>query len=93
MNRNSSESYSSLLPTISKSNAADAEAICEAVARPNMRFVTIKSPDQQALLSLHRARAGLIKTQTTQINQIRGLLTEFGIVLPIGKVAIRKHMP
>lgn len=76
-----------------KNDAADAEAICEAVARPNMRFVTIKSPDQQALLSLHRARAGLIKTQTAQINQIRGLLTEFGIVLPIGKVAIRKHMP
>jgi transposase len=76
-----------------KNDAADAEAICEAVTRPNMRFVTIKSPDQQALLSLHRARAGLIKTQTAQINQVRGLLTEFGIVLPVGKVVIRKHVP
>lgn len=76
-----------------KNDAADAEAICEAVTRPNMRFVSIKSPDQQALLSLHRARAGFIKTQTAQINQIRGLLTEFGIVLPTGKVTIYKHLP
>lgn len=76
-----------------KNDAADAEAICEAVTRPNMRFVSIKSPDQQALLSLHRARSGFIKAQTAQINQIRGLLTEFGIVLPVGKAAISKHIP
>ncbi|MFA0054300.1 IS110 family RNA-guided transposase [Vibrio echinoideorum] len=76
-----------------KNDAADAEAICEAVTRPNMRFVGIKSPDQQALLSLHRARSGLIKAQTAQINQVRGLLTEFGIIMPIGKAAVKRYLP
>ena len=76
-----------------KNDAADAEAICEAVTRPNMRFVSIKSPEQQSLLSVHRARVGLIKSQTAQINQIRGLLTEFGIIMPVGKIAVFKHIP
>lgn len=56
-----------------KNDAADAEAICEAVARPNMRFVPIKNGEQQAVLSVHRARQGFVKARTAQANQIRGL--------------------
>jgi transposase len=67
-----------------KTDAADAEAICEAVNRPHMRFVPIKTQAQQTMLSLHRARAGLVKSRTALANQIRGLLSEFGIVLPQG---------
>jgi transposase len=67
-----------------KTDAADAEAICEAVNRPHMRFVPIKTQAQQTMLSLHRARAGLVKSRTALANQIRGLLGEFGIVLPQG---------
>lgn len=68
-----------------KNDAADAEAICEAVQRPNMRFVPIKTVDQQAVLSLHRAREGFVTARVAIGNQIRGLLTEFGLVLPKGK--------
>ena len=67
-----------------KNDAADAEAICEAVARPNMRFVPIKSVEQQAVLSVHRVRQGFVKARTAQANQIRGLLAEFGLVMPQG---------
>lgn len=67
-----------------KNDVADAEAICEAVARPNMRFVPIKSVEQQTVLSLHRARQGFVKARTAQANQIRGLLGEFGLVIPLG---------
>ncbi len=67
-----------------KNDAADAEAICEAVARPNMRFVPIKTVEQQAVLSVHRVRQGFVKARTAQANQIRGLLAEFGLVLPQG---------
>src|SRR6266581_5393140 len=66
----------------SKNDGNDAEAICEAVARPNMRFVPVKSAEQQAVLSLHRVRQGWIEERTATINRIRALLTEFGIVLP-----------
>tara|TARA_B100000965_G_scaffold27559_1_gene20426 strand:- start:2237 stop:2878 length:642 start_codon:yes stop_codon:yes gene_type:complete len=66
----------------SKNDDNDAEAICEAVSRPNMRFVPIKTEDQQATLSLHRIRRGLTKERTAQINQIRGLLAEFGLIIP-----------
>ncbi|EBJ1820363.1 IS110 family transposase [Salmonella enterica subsp. enterica] len=76
-----------------KNDMADAEAICEAATRPNMRFVSVKTPEQQSLLSFHRARAGFVKARTAQINQIRGLLAEFGIVLPAGAVAISRHIP
>jgi transposase len=76
-----------------KNDAADAEAICEAVTRPNMRFVPIKNIEQQAILSTHRARQGFVKARTAQGNQIRGLLSEFGIVLPQGIRSIAKHMP
>lgn len=67
-----------------KSDAADAAAICEAVTRPSMRFVTIKSEEQQAVLSLHRVRQALISQRTQLVNMIRGLLAEFGITLPRG---------
>lgn len=72
---------------------ADAEAICEAVSRPNMRFVAIKTVEQQAILSVHRARQGFVKARTAQGNQIRGLLSEFGIVIPQGIRSITKQMP
>jgi transposase len=58
-----------------KNDMADAEAICEAVSRPNMRFVAIKTIEQQAILSVHRARQGFVKARTAQGNQIRGLLS------------------
>ena len=76
-----------------KHDMADAEAICEAVSRPNMRFVAIKSVEQQAILSVHRARQGLVKARTAQANQIRGLLSEFGIVIPQGIHSIAKRTP
>jgi transposase len=75
-----------------KSDAADAEAICEAVARPNMRFVPIKTVEQQAILAVHRAREGYVKARTALANQIRGLLAEYGIVLPMG-IASLKNVP
>jgi transposase len=67
-----------------KNDAADAEAICEAVGRPNMRFVPVKNVEQQAVLALHRVRQGFVKARTAQANQIRGLLAEFGLVIPQG---------
>jgi hypothetical protein len=70
-----------------KNDVADAEAICEAVGRPNMRFVPIKNTEQQALLGLHRARQGFVTERTAQANQIRGLLSEFGLVMPVGQIA------
>ncbi|MGA8147855.1 MAG: IS110 family transposase, partial [Gallionellaceae bacterium] len=76
-----------------KNDMADAEAICEAVGRPNMRFVPIKNVEQQAILSVHRARQGFVKARTAQANQIRGLLSEFGIVIPQGISSITKRMP
>ena len=65
-----------------KNDGNDAEAICEAVSRPNMRFVPVKSAEQQAILALHRVRQGWIEERTATINRIRALLTEFGVVLP-----------
>lgn len=75
-----------------KNDMADAEAICEAVGRPNMRFVPMKNVEQQAILSVHRARQGFVKARTAQANQIRGLLSEFGIVIPKGITSIPKRM-
>ena len=76
-----------------KNDMADAEAICEAVSRPNMRYVPAKTVEQQAILSVHRARQGFVKARTAQGNQIRGLLSEFGIVIPQGIRSIMKQMP
>jgi transposase len=74
----------------SKNDGNDAEAICEAVARPNMRFVPVKSAEQQAILSLHRVRQGFIEQRTATINRIRGLLAEFGVVLPQRAAQVRR---
>jgi transposase len=67
-----------------KTDAADAEAICEAVGRPNMRFVPIKCIEQQSILALHRVRALLVRQRTSAVNALRGLLSEFGIVAAKG---------
>lgn len=76
-----------------KNDANDAEAICEAVGRPNMRFVAIKSEEQQAVLMVHRARALTVANRTAQVNQIRGLLGEFGLVVPRGVGRLRRELP
>ena len=68
-----------------KNDATDAEAICEAVTRPNMRFVATKTPEQQSCLTLHRTRHLFIRQQTSVINAIRAHLAEFGIVAPVGR--------
>ena len=77
----------------SKHDAADAAAICEAATRPRMRFVAIKSIEQQAQLSLHRARQGFVKARTAQANQIRGLLAEYGLIVPQGISHITGRVP
>ncbi len=73
-----------------KNDANDAEAICEAVTRPKTRFVSIKSEEQQAVLCLHRIRQGQIKDRTAMINRLRGLLSEFGIIMPKGRYPAQK---
>ena len=73
-----------------KTDVADAEAICEAVTRPNMRFVPVKSVDQQAVLMLHRTRALLMRQRTMTVNAVRGHLAEFGIVAGQGAKNLRQ---
>ena len=75
-----------------KNDAADAAAICEAVTRPNMRFVPIKDIDQQAILCLHRTRQGFIEERTALYNRLRGLISEFGIVLPQKVERLRREI-
>ena len=74
-----------------KNDAADAAAICEAVQRPNMRFVPVKSEEQQSRLMVHRARRGFVAARTACINRIRGLLSELGIVLPLKAEVVRRE--
>ena len=76
-----------------KNDAADAEAICEAVQRPSMRFVPGKSIEQQDIQSLHRIRSQCVARRTAQANQIRGLLMEYGVVIPKGISHVRKQIP
>lgn len=76
-----------------KNDAVDAEAICEAVQRPSMRFVPSKSIEQQDIQSVHRIRSLLVGRRTAQANQIRGLLMEYGIVIPQGISTLRKAIP
>ena len=76
-----------------KNDAADAEAICEAVGRPNMRFVPVKNIEQQSILAVHRVRQSFVQAHTAQANQIRGLLGEFGLVLPQGIHHIAQKVP
>src|SRR3954449_3743097 len=73
-----------------KNDAADAEAICEAVTRANMRFVATKTPEQQSCLMLHRTRHLLMRQQTSVINAIRSHLAEFGIVAPVGRNGVEQ---
>jgi transposase len=72
-----------------KNDAADAEAICEAVTRPTMRFVPIKSPDQQSVLMVHRTRHLFVRQRTSLINAIRAHLAEFGIVAGVGRNGVK----
>jgi transposase len=76
-----------------KNDGNDAEAICEAVARPNMRFVPVKSVEQQSDLTLHRVRQGFIEERTATLNRLRGLLAEFGHVLPLRAVEVHRRVP
>ncbi|MGB5558174.1 MAG: IS110 family transposase [Paracoccaceae bacterium] len=76
-----------------KNDAADAAAIATAVRQPGMPTVAVKSPEQQAILSVHRARDGLVKSRTALCHQIRGLLTEFGVVLPVGAHQVQSRVP
>ena len=73
-----------------KNDSADAEAICEAVTRANMRFVATKTPEQQSCLMLHRTRHLFIRQQTAVINAIRAHLAEFGIVAPVGRHGVEQ---
>ena len=76
-----------------KNDANDAEAICEAVGRPNMRFVTAKPVAQQDMLAAHRIRSELVRQRTAKANQIRGLLAEYGVIVPVGINALRRVLP
>ncbi|MBY0415069.1 MAG: IS110 family transposase [Bdellovibrionales bacterium] len=76
-----------------KNDCNDAEAICEAVTRPNMRFVSAKSIEQQDLQSLHRIRSNLIQSRTALVNQIRGLLAEYGIIISKQVQNLRNQLP
>jgi transposase len=73
-----------------KNDATDAEAICEAVARANMRFVPTKTPEQQSGLVLHRTRHLFMRQQTSVINAIRAHLAEFGIIAPVGRKGVEE---
>lgn len=76
-----------------KNDNNDAEAICEAVSRHNIWFVPIKTADQQAVLCIHRVRQGVITERTALINQLRGLLAEFGFILPKGRYSAQREIP
>lgn len=76
-----------------KNDARDAEAICEAVTRPNMRFVPKKSVEQQDIQIIHRVRSRLVKQRTALVNQIRGLLGEYGLIVPQGVAVVRRQLP
>ena len=77
----------------SKNDANDAEAICEAMSRPNMRFVAVKSVEQQDLQAIHRIRAELCSQRTAKGNQIRGLCSEYGLVAPREMIQLRAALP
>jgi len=75
-----------------KNDAADAAAICEAVSRPNMRFVPVKEEHQQVILALHRTRQGFVEERTAAYNRLRGLISEFGIVAPQKVACLRRAL-
>jgi transposase len=76
-----------------KNDRVDAEAICEAMSRPGMRFVAVKSIAQQDTQAVHRIRAELVDQRTAKVNQIRGLVGEFGVVAPVGIQKLRRALP
>jgi transposase len=76
-----------------KNDAVDAEAICEAMSRPNMRFVSVKSNKQQDIQSMHRIRDKLMTNKAAKANQIRGLVSEYGLVAPVGINKLREAVP
>ena len=76
-----------------KNDAADAEAICEAAQRPTMRFVPVKAIEQQDIQSIHRMCSLAVERRTAQVNQSRGLLLEYGITIPTGRVKLLKRLP
>ena len=76
-----------------KNDAADAEAICEAAQRPSMRFVAVKTVEQQDIQGIHRMRSLAVQQRTAQINQIRGLLLEYGIEVAQGRAALQRRLP
>ena len=76
-----------------KNDANDAEAICEAMSRPNMRFVAVKTVEQQDTQAAHRVRAGLMEQRKAQANQVRGLAAEYGIVAPQEWLHLRRAIP
>jgi transposase len=76
-----------------KNDSRDAEAICEAVSRPHMRFVPLKTVESQDIQAIHHMRSRLIKERTALVNQIRGLLAERGIVIAQGIIRLRKQLP
>ncbi len=76
-----------------KNDSADAEAICEAASRPSMRFVAVKSVEQQDVQAVHRVRQQLVEARTALANQVRGLLAEYGIVIPQGVAYLRRALP
>src|SRR5919108_2569350 len=76
-----------------KNDSRDAEAICEAVSRPHMRFVPLKTVESQDIQAIHRMRSRLIKERTALVNQVRGLLAERGIVIAQGITRLRQQLP
>ncbi len=76
-----------------KNDANDAEAICEALGRPNMRFVEVKTTDQQDMLALHRVRSSLVGDRTALGSRIRGLVMEYGLVAPQSLFALKQTIP
>lgn len=76
-----------------KNDANDAEAVCEAMSRPGMRFVAVKTVEQQDIQAVHRVRSGLIEQRTAKANQIRGLVAEYGLVAPKEIVHLRRALP
>lgn len=73
-----------------KNDASDAEAICEAVTRPTMRFVAVKTPEQQSVMMLHRVRLMLNRQRTQLSNATRAHMSEFGIVAPVGRIGLER---
>ncbi len=80
-------------PTKGKNDLNDAVAICQAIQHASTRFVPIKSPEQQVILSIHRMREHWVRERTALMNRIRALLSEFGLIIPVGRSSLMKQVP